>query len=114
MLSIFPSLLSYPLVAYFILRITLFLSLSFLAWQRKNKEYKGFSILEGITSIFILIGLFTQVAVLVSVLLTLIEYYLESKKGQNVESKMVKYFMISISISLLLLGPGIFAFDMPL
>lgn len=114
MLSIFPSLLSYPLLAYFVLRIVLAINIAYIGWQRKNKEYKSLSILEFIVSIFILIGLFTQVAVLFSIGVIFLEYYLESKNNQSVESKMVKYLIITISISLIFLGPGILAFDMPL
>lgn len=115
MLSIFPNLLSYPLLAYAILRLVLAFQFAQIALDRRKKPVGYLTIPEGIVSVFVLIGLWTQIASLVLIILIFVEIYLDQKfKTENSRSRNIFWLLGSIAFALLFLGPGIFAFDLPL
>ena len=114
-LATFPQLLTFGLVAPLLLRLTVgFLRLG-AGWVRWNKEYKWTAILYFISSVLIIIGLYTQVAVIVALVLVVFDYFLERKAGNlNREKMALTVLMKVILISLLFTGPGFLAFDLPL
>jgi uncharacterized membrane protein YphA (DoxX/SURF4 family) len=113
MLAIFPTLLSFPLFSYFILRLALGFSLVKIGWQRKNKNLAYLFLAEIIAAIFLIIGLWTQIFAILSVLFLLTENYLDKKSENKTDSNLL-FILIVVSLALIFTGPGAFAFDMPL
>jgi len=119
MLSIFPYLLSYQQCAPLLLRLTL--GAIFLYWAYKNFSVKGEKrniykvIIETVVGVLLVIGLFTQVAALVATIVFVVHIVTKIKKKQFL-SDGINYYLILlvISISLILMGPGRLAFDLPL
>ncbi len=131
MLNTFPTLLSFALFVPFIFRISIALFLLELAISLKNKKsftahlsanrYPGSKIIPyifqigiALSAIFILIGLFTQISSLVAL------YFFIVLGNINKHIKLVKHsestftYASLICFSLLFLGAGVFAFDLPL
>lgn len=119
MLSLFPSLFTYELVAPLLLRLTLGAILIFWSYgklkERRSVRANTISIIEGIAGILLVIGLFTQLAALAAAII-LIVYLFKKFKAKSLFTDGVNYYfvLLIISLSVLVLGPGIFAFDLPL
>ena len=118
MLSLFPSLLSFGVIAPFLLRIVLAIVVLHFAYvhvQKKHRIPVIFGIIQGISGLLLVLGLFTQVAALV---LVIIFGLLMVKQIINKAflSDGVNYYLLLfiIALSLMLSGPGAFAFDYPL
>ena len=134
MLNPFPELLTYSLLAPFILRLIaglIFIDLGVLAFKNEKKRWlaslstlkvpnpklaiKIFGGIEIIGGIMLLIGFYTQVAALVLALLTFAESYIEYKQPEVLKRNFVFYIMLlAIILSLLFSGAGAFAIDLPL
>lgn len=122
MLSTFPSLLSFGEYAPFIIRIVLGFTLAYFGYMKfkgkgssSGSNTKVYGVAEIIISILIIIGLFTQVAALLNVVILII------KLGHKVQEKAlltdgVNYYilLLAMAVSLVLTGPGVLAFDLPL
>jgi hypothetical protein len=114
-LSLFPTLFSYPFLAYFILRITVAFSILRIGRARRKKSYPYLAYVDFITGILVLIGLYTQGALIVVILLLIKEYYLDGKAGVlDSKEKTILGLIAVIAFALLFLGPGSFALDYPL
>jgi uncharacterized membrane protein YphA (DoxX/SURF4 family) len=114
-LSIFPNLLTYALLAPFLLRIAIGIVRLTGGIEKNKRKISIFSILQIISSIMLIIGLYTQLAVLVALLCVAIDYKKEAKKGEvSQEKKALAIVMSVVLLSLLFTGPGFFAFDLPL
>jgi uncharacterized membrane protein YphA (DoxX/SURF4 family) len=118
MLSLFPSLLSFGVIAPFLLRVVLAIVVLHFAYvhvQKKHRTAIIFGIIQGISGLLLVLGLFTQVAALV---LVIIFGLLMVKQIINKAflSDGVNYYLLLfiIALSLMLSGPGAFAFDYPL
>lgn len=73
------------------------------------------SLMEGIASLFIIIGLFTQVAVAIIIIDLLVRLIIKIRSKAFFSDGVNYYFIILIlAISLLLTGPGFLAFDLPI
>jgi uncharacterized membrane protein YphA (DoxX/SURF4 family) len=134
MLTIFPELLNYQLMAPFILRIVLGFILFNLGYMKfksersrweiafealhlkpKKEFVKGFALLEMIGGIALIVGFWTQIAALVFVIVTFIEMYIEQKEEVLLKRDLAFYLLLfAIALSLLFTGAGFFAFDLPL
>ena len=132
MLSVFPELLTYGLLAPLILRLvagifflktgmTAFYELkqSSFPWteilkQRKSLEKLLRGTVEAVGGLLLCIGFLTQVAALVLALVAaerfIHPYYKEEKKVFPIAEAL----LIAILISLMITGPGFFAIDLPL
>lgn len=127
MLSAFPHLFNYSLLAIAGLRI--FWGAWFV-WYAYNtlfgvekedtsivppwlrKAVAGASVLLGVLSI---IGLFTQIAILVGLFIILLKWYFDVKSGLLTKTSFLLGFYIAIiGFSLLFIGPGALAVDLPL
>ena len=107
MLSVFPELLNFSQVAPLILRVILaviLLQVGYKLFKSAEKREKIIGVIEILSAIFLAIGMFTQVAAIVS-LITI---------SNKTEEKILRLLMVAVSISLALLGPGIYSFDLPL
>ena len=83
---------------------------------KQHRHYvTALGVIEIISGIMLIIGLYTQLAVLVTLVLSLLAYYLKGKHGQHIEQRRHLFFLTAIiSLSLLISGAGALAFDLPL
>lgn len=132
MLSIFPDLLPYALVAPFVVRVGVALALFYFAfahfshtswahavWKVFHAEgfasrMSGFA--YGASGAFIFIGFFTQAAVLIPIPFLLYDMYgaLKGARATPAEHIVLRGLVIFALISLLFSGAGFFAIDLPL
>ena len=131
MLTIFPSLLSYALVAPFIMRLVVglfFVRESFRSHTNKKLscEKIGFlkcssllawlqTAVELIFGVLVLVGLFTQIDAIVIGLFSIAMIFAKMKNVTiSNESKTFYFVIFAICLSLLFSGAGFLAFDLPL
>jgi len=134
MLNPFPDLLTYGLLAPFILRVVvgfIFVNLGALVFKNEKERWlssltnlkipspkialKILGAIEIAGGVMLVLGLYTQIAALVLGLLTFAEAYTEYKDPLILKRNFVFYIMLlSITLSLLLSGAGAFAIDLPL
>lgn len=134
MLNVFPDLLTFSFFAPFLLRVAL--GVIFFDFGRhtlgKGKAQHGalfealglrqgtryataLGTLEVIIALMFLAGVYTQIAALVALILSLAAYYLKGKHGAHIEHRRHLFFLTAIiALSLLLSGAGAIAFDLPL
>jgi len=114
-LTLFPSLLTYGLIAPFLLRLAVaFFGLS-AGKARYRKPYKWTAVLYAIVSIFLIIGLYTQAMAIYGLLLLAWDYFADKKTAPlSAEQKMFRWLIAIVLVSLLFTGPGFFAMDLPL
>jgi len=111
-LSVFPSLLTFQLLAPTVLRVAAALYILFVA-KMKSKHWSA--IIFAVLGVLLFIGLYTQVAALAAIIVLSIDLNRNKKKyGVNLEQKIIFAFVIVILASLLFTGPGFLAFDLPL
>ena len=120
MLSVFPGLLSYQMFSPLLIRLVLASILIFWSYrvlfQSKPKiDGKIIALIEGVSGILLIIGLYTQIAALVVVIYFVFKLFQKYKEGALL-TKGINYYLILLvlAISLLLTGPGAWAFDFPL
>jgi putative oxidoreductase len=134
MLNPFPDLLTYSLLAPFLLRLVaglIFINLGTLAFRSERVQWlqslkalgvpkpkislRILSVLEIVGGIMLVLGSYTQIAALVLVLFTFAESYIEYRDPALLKRNFVFYLMLlSIVLSLLFSGAGAFAIDLPL
>jgi uncharacterized membrane protein YphA (DoxX/SURF4 family) len=134
MLNPFPELLTYSLLAPFILRVTLGFILVNLGYLKLKSEKSRWEIIfemlhikekslatkilayvEIIGGLALIAGFYTQIAALVFVILFGIEFFIEKREVTLMKRDIVFYtVMFVIALSLLFSGAGFFAFDLPL
>lgn len=134
MLNPFPELLFLSGFAPFILRVTvgaIFINLGILKLKREKARWEGFfkavrlgppnflvrllAGLEIVGGAMLVVGLYTQIAALLFVLLTFTESYIEYREETLLKRSLPFYILLfAISLSLVLSGAGLFAFDLPL
>lgn len=128
MLSIFPALLSFSLLGTALVRVLvgiIFFIFAFRLFTAARKEGSGkcsprmllllggFSI-EALLGMFLFIGLFTQVAALLGAIISLDHLCRKKEFGPLLkESSLFHVVVFLLCLALLFLGPGIFAFDLP-
>lgn len=133
MLNPFPTLLSFGLLAPFVLRVTLGMILiyisyfviyknrqDFFSYYKKNKyPFPSFitwffGILNALAGLFLVFGFLTQVAAIIAIYL-LISLYLSDKDIKKFQFSTSFYVLASIvAFCLLFLGAGAFGIDLPL
>lgn len=120
--SLFPYLFTYEQVAPLILRLILGITLAYFGYRKMRERGTSSgsnSVIYGAAEIvigaFLVIGLFTQLAALINVVILII------KIGYKIRDKAfltdgINYYLLllTIAISVIFLGPGWFAFDLPL
>ncbi len=122
MLSAFPFLLSYQQLAPFILRVILGITLAYFGYQKilgkggssgsNTKIYGGIEIL---VSVFLIIGLWTQVAALINAVILVVKLGFKIRHKEFLTNGINYYLLLlAIAVSVMLTGAGWFAFDMPL
>jgi uncharacterized membrane protein YphA (DoxX/SURF4 family) len=83
--------------------------------MRWKGSYKYLAIVDCVAGILLIIGLYTQGALLLTLLLIIKEWYINSRIAPlTTDQKMILVFIFVISLALMCLGPGSFALDYPL
>jgi uncharacterized membrane protein YphA (DoxX/SURF4 family) len=121
-LSLFPSLLSYERIAPFIIRVVLGITLIWFGYYKLKKRGQSsgsnsalYGAVEVITGIFLVIGLYTQLAALINALILVIKLGFKAREGKFLSDGINYYILLlAMAISLLFLGAGAYAFDLPL
>lgn len=133
MLSVFPNLFTYGLAAPLIIRLTLG-AYFILQGMRRHKEDREawdalwdkkklgprqvsdyLSRIQMVIGIFLVIGLYTQVAAILAILFAWAEWYKRTKQsGLSFQEIWIMTFVTATGFSLLFLGAGFLAFDLPL
>lgn len=116
--AIFPHLLDYVLVAPLILRVFVALFIGSLVIDKFKKKFDIILIFYIATFVLLLLGLFTQIATILGILILKLDFYTKywSKRASEDISRNT-YFLYALAgailISLLTTGPGFWAFDLP-
>jgi hypothetical protein len=115
MLSLFPDLFAFPLLAFFVLRITLAYHLALITKARFKKPYSFLAIFELTTTILLTVGLYTQGALIAVMTLLILESFIERKLGTfDRKDAQIRTILGMIAFALMFLGAGAFALDLPL
>lgn len=117
MLSLFPTLFDYAIIAPLILRIGLALVLinhSFKELGQTEIKKKLIALINILSGLLLFLGFLTQLAAGIIALSLLLEKITGCITKKPVDNKNLRFIMFVVAISLLLLGPGIFSVDMPL
>jgi uncharacterized membrane protein YphA (DoxX/SURF4 family) len=74
-----------------------------------------YAAIQVVGGLMLILGLYTQIAALVFVVFTAMEYSIEQREKSILKRDIVFYILtLAIAVSLLLTGAGTFAFDIPL
>ena len=126
MLSAFPQLFNYSLLAITMLRVVFgvwFLIYGYTTLFKANSQDKTkillidkiISNISLIVGLLTIIGLFMQVAILIGLFILFLKWYLNIKSNHLTKEIFAFGFYIAIiGLSLLFLGPGAIAIDLPL
>jgi len=98
MLSVFPWLFNYSQIAPFILRLGLGIVLI-----RVGYKNGIIGIVQILTAVFLFLGLLTQPAALLAMI-----------ASYKIKERKLMFLIFAVALSLILLGPGLFSFDLPL
>ena len=122
-----PELLSYAFLAPLLLRLVIgfyfleqFSNIVNTKYFNKaeiniGNTFKYLISLKTLAALALIIGFYTQIAVLVLIVLTIVDIYLEQKTSKIKKTKIQFYiFIIAILLTILTTGAGFFAIDMPL
>ena len=121
MLSVFPSLFSWSEVSPLLIRLTL--GIIFILWShrillkfsRTPVPTKAVALLEFISGVLLVIGLWTQVAALYLIADLVIRLYFKIKSKSFLTDGVNYYFILLVlALSLLVTGAGLLAFDIRL
>ena len=76
---------------------------------------KGYGAVEILISIFLIIGLFTQLAALLNAIILVIKLGFKARDKAFLTDGINYYILLLVmAVSLIFTGPGFFAFDLPL
>ena len=115
MLSLLPQLFSFQIIAFALLRVAVAIVGFMAGWSRYKKPYRWTSVLYFAVSIFLFIGLYTQVIALLAIILVCFNCWADKKIAPlSTEQKLLHFVCIVILLSLLFTGPGFLAMDKPL
>ena len=122
MLSIFPSLFSYQELSPFLIRLVLGITLAYFGYQKVMKRGQSsgsnsvlYGAVEILVSIFLIIGLYTQLAALINAIILIIKLAFKARNKQLLTDGVNYYILLLVmATSLMVTGAGWGAFDLPL
>lgn len=122
MLSIFPFLLSYQELSPFLIRLVLGITLAYFGYRKikgHGQSSGSNSVLYGVAeiliSIFLIIGLYTQLAALINAIILIIKLAFKARNKQLLTDGVNYYILLlAMAISLMVTGAGWWSFDLPL
>ena len=117
MLSVFPHLLDYPLIAPFLIRLTL--AVVFFHFAQRDSKLTGLrktlGTIELLAALFLIIGLFTQVVALIMCLVLAVLIFKKIEEKAFFTDGVNYYVLVfMLCFCLLFLGAGSYAIDLPL
>ena len=133
--SLFPSLLDFQMLGVFVLRVTLGLIFVYFWYEKITRQkaelirffeklglrpakvyFNIVSSVEGVAGVLLVVGLYTQGVVIVTGSLMLLATIIKWRKPSALHRNTIDFYIILavVSFSLLFLGPGAFAIDLPL
>ncbi|MEQ1561468.1 MAG: hypothetical protein ABL899_01950 [Nitrospira sp.] len=114
-LSVLPQLLTFGLVGPLLLRIAVAMFLFNLSLERFKKPYKLLSIVYAVSAGLIFIGLYTQIAVILGIIIIKADWIIDRGFKMPNKNEVILYSLLGASLlSILFTGPGFMAFDLPL
>ncbi len=115
MLSLFPTLLDFPLFAYFILRVALAYHFGLIAKSRLKKSHSFIAVFEFVAAALVGVGFYMQAALIALMALLIIESLIDRKEGLfDRNTAHIRTILGCIAFALMFLGAGAVAFDLPL
>ena len=122
MLSLLPTLLSYQQLSPLIIRLVLGVTLIYFGYQKVMKRGKSsgsnsklYGAVEMFIAIFLIIGLFTQLAALLNAIILVIKLGFKAKNKELLTYGINYYILLlAMALALIFTGPGFLAFDLPL
>ncbi len=134
LLTVFPDLLTYGLIAPFILRVSLGLVLIYFSYLKFRKErfekivffdslgmkpgvfyVNTIGGIELIGGILLVVGAYTQIAAMGAALIMLAATFIKWRRPQSLRNDIEFYILLFVvALSLVFLGAGFFAIDLPL
>jgi len=127
MLSIFPELFDFSFLAVTLLRVVvgyffwvLGLRLVRAAWAVRARGIHVwllgmvYGIAKTLVGIFLVLGIYTQAAAMAGAILAFITYLQGASLQKTKGDRQVQLLLVVICVSLLFLGPGALALDLPL
>jgi hypothetical protein len=117
-LTTFPNLLDYVGFSPLVLRLSVGIFLLMLGSQRLKRNYSFLCLFYFVFGLTLILGFYTQISAIVTVLLLKIDFYLEYWKNRRATPVPKNYYALYIltsvmTLTLLLTGAGLFALDMP-
>lgn len=120
--SLFPYLFTYQELAPFLLRIVLGITLAYFGYRKIQKRGKSsgsntiiYGAAEIIIALFLIVGLFTQLAALINAIILVIKLAYKIRDKAFLTDGINYYILLlTIAIAVIFLGPGILSFDLPL
>jgi len=122
MLSLFPYFLNYQQLGPFLIRIVVGITLAYFGYRKvrgymdsSGSNSKMYGYVEMFVALFLIIGLFTQLAALINALILVIKLSFKARDGKLFTDGINYYILLLVMVlSLVVTGPGFFAFDLPL
>ncbi len=117
-----PSLFVYQQCGPFIIRFVLGITLAYFGYRKvigkgdsSGSNSPTYGIVEIVVALFLVVGIFTQFAAFLNAVILLIKLGFKAKNKAFL-SEGVNYYvlLLAMALSLLVTGPGAFAFDLPL
>jgi uncharacterized membrane protein YphA (DoxX/SURF4 family) len=121
-LSLFPVLLSYQQLSPFIIRIVLGVTLAYFGYnkilgkgQSSGSNSKTYGYIEVVVALFLIIGLWTQLAAMLNAIILIIKLGWKIKEKKFLNDGINYYILLlTMAISLVFTGAGFLAIDYPL
>jgi len=115
--SLFPSLLAYQQVGPLIIRVVLGLTLAYFGYEKilgrgqsSGSNSRTYGAVEIFISLFLIIGLYTQLAALLNVVILVIKIGLKFKEDKLLSAGINYYILLlAMAVSLLFTGAGFLA-----
>jgi uncharacterized membrane protein YphA (DoxX/SURF4 family) len=122
LVSLFPSFLTYAQVGPLLIRLVLGITLAYFGYEKiKNhgtssgSNSRLYGAIEIFISIFLIVGLYTQLAALLNAIILVIKLGFKINDKKFLSDGVNYYILLLImAISLLFTGAGFWAFDLPL
>jgi uncharacterized membrane protein YphA (DoxX/SURF4 family) len=122
MLSLFPSLLAYEALGPFIIRVMLGITLAYFGYRKtiekgtsSGSNSKLYGILEIAVAVFLVIGLFAQLAAFINAIILVIKIGHKISDGKFLNDGINYYLLLfAMALSVIFTGAGAFGFDLPL
>ena len=122
MLSLFPSLLSYERFGPFLIRIVLGITLGYFGYKKviaqgtsSGSNARTYGAVEIFVSLFLIIGLYTQLAALINAIILVIKISFKAR-DRALFTDGINYYvlLLAMALSVIVTGAGAWAFDLPL